>query len=410
MRNRFRYTKLGKKASNLAVQVADVLNGATVRETKKHYVSSLRNWINFNLEFQEDPFNFPLDPNTVIFWIQDRFNAAGNIKSLNTWTATLHWISNVAGSECEYKRHPDYINYIAALKKQHKEGNDVRLPFTLKHIKKFAKAKWNNDKLTIQYKNLLHITLASIYFFTMSRPCELVASKQANNRLKGLTLGDFSRIFDKQNKIPMIRLTMHAFKNQKSRMIKKQIYFASANCKMKHKCICQQINPYDLLILLNKRRDILAQNLYRKIKEGDKNQIQIKQLTETYEKLRLKPKNPLFVKANGNPVNTSDITQIAKNITNINQIVNPRNYTAYSLRIGGTTRASVVGIEHPKILKYVGWTNSRLADCAQRYMRYAPHQLAIIPFQMIHKRREGKNTKIYDPWSERLDQKYYNPV
>ena len=124
----------------------------------------------------------------------------------------------------------------------------------------------------------------------------------------------------------------------------------------------------------------------------------------------MKSTNPLFVKENGNPVNTSDITQIAKNIANINQIVNPKNYTAYSLRIGGTTRASIVGIEHPKILKYVGWTNSRLADCAQRYMRYAPYQLAIIPFQMIHKKRQKENNKIYDPWSERLDQKYYNPV
>ena len=116
----------------------------------------------------------------------------------------------------------------------------------------------------------------------MSRPCELVASKQTNDRLRGLTLRYFFRVFDKQNKIPLLRLTMHVFKNQKSRMIKKQIYFASTNCKMKHECVCQQINQHDLLILLNKRRDILAQNLTRKIKEGDKNQLQIKKIANTF--------------------------------------------------------------------------------------------------------------------------------
>ena len=109
------------------------------------------------------------------------------------------------------------------------------------------------------HKDLLDITLASIYYFTMSRQYKIVASKQANDRLRELTLGDFFRIFDKQNEIPMMRLTMQVFKNQKSRLIKKQIHFASKNCKMKRNCTCQQMNPCDLPILLNRRTDILAQ-------------------------------------------------------------------------------------------------------------------------------------------------------
>ena len=89
-----------------------------------------------------------------------------------------------------------------------------------------------------------------------------------------------------------------------------------------------------------------------------------------------------------------------------------RHYTAYSLRIGGTTAASKAGIPHPLILKYVGWSNSRLADCAQRYMRYTPFELCRLPFMILHKSKNNtkKNDKndsqIYDPWSENVSQRF----
>ena len=78
------------------------------------------------------------------------------------------------------------------------------------------------------------------------------------------------------------------------------------------------------------------------------------------------------------------------------------------MRIGGTTRASVVCVPHPMILKYVGWSNSRLADCAQRYMRCPPHELARIAFLLMHsKQKITVKFQIYDSWSERLDAKCY---
>ena len=132
-------------------------------------------------------------------------------------------------------------------------------------------------------------------------------------------------------------------------------------------------------------------------------------LYDKIQRLRLRPSNHLFVDMEGKTISTKYLSSIAKEIAKTALILDEKRYTSYSLRIGGTTAASQRGIPHPKILKYVGWSNSRLADCAQRYMRYGPHDLCLVPFHMIHgsKEEQNSNRKIYDPWSGRIDQKYF---
>ena len=109
--------------------------------TKMHYVSQFRHFVNFCLDHGHNPLDFPLDPQLCIFWIQQKFNIHGNIKSLNSWTAMLNWISDLARAPKQYKEDPDYKTYLSALKKQYHQGHDHRLPFKLQHIHKYKQSQ-----------------------------------------------------------------------------------------------------------------------------------------------------------------------------------------------------------------------------------------------------------------------------
>ena len=87
------------------------------------------------------------------------------------------------------------------------------------------------------------------------------------------------------------------------------------------------------------------------------------------------------------------------------EFLNPaqkHRYTSYSLRIGGTTLASSSGIDHAKIMKYVGWSQKKLPSMAIRYMRFKHEEMALFNYQMIHgynpKNKIRSNTHFYDPW------------
>ena len=412
LRKRFRQTTVGRSAPHLADQVAAVINNSKVEGTKTHYVSQFRHYVNFCLDHGQDPLHFPLDPNLCMFWIQDKVNKHGNIKSLRSWTAMLNWISDLAKAPKRYKEDSDYKDYLKGLQKQYHEGFDQRLPFQIKHIFKYTKMLWRtktNNSSVISYTNLLKATLANLYFFTMSRPCELLMSTSSPSRLTGILVRDYHRIYDNEFKIPMIELTINVYKNQVSRKIQKKIYFCSTQCKSQSPCVCSKCNPYNLLILLLKQRQSMVNTAVNEYNDPTTPFHKKHSLFNKIQRLRLKPSNHLFVDKEGKTITTKYLSNIAKEIVNETHILDSKRYTAYSLRIGGTTTASRRGIPHPKILKYVGWSNSRLADCAQRYMRYGPHDLCLVPFHMIHGSKEEKNPKstIYDPWSERIDQKYF---
>ena len=243
----------------------------------------------------------------------------------------------------------------------------------------------------------------------MSRPCELLMSQSSPSRLTGLMIRDYQRIFDQEHNIPMIRLTINTYKNQISRQIKKYIFFCSTKCKSNKPCICQRCNPYNLLLLLLKRRQSMVDKMLQSFNDPETPYHEKMTLYTNIQRIRLLPENPLFVDQKGDPIKTTFLSKIAKDISHTCRIMDKHHFTAYSLRIGGTTRASQMGIPHTKILKYVGWSNSRLADCAQRYMRYSPCDLCLIPFHMIHGSKEEPKipAQIYDPWSEKINQRYF---
>ena len=107
-------------------------------------------------------------------------------------------------------------------------------------------------------------------------------------------------------------------------------------------------------------------------------------------------------------MNSADLRSLVNLIVKRNNLKPEKRYASYSLRIGATTTAHLKGISHPKILKYIGWSNSRLPEVAMRYIRFKPENLNKVPYEMIHGTLNSKNSKknnlcqVFDPWNQRL--------
>ena len=393
----------------IALETAEMMVSDKEEGTKDSYTSSLRHWINWNLEYDEDPFEIPINPQKASMWIQTRFKERGNINSIKTWKAVLYWLCQLAGKEPCYKKDIEYQRYIYAIQKKHKEGKDHRLPYQVHHLESYIKSLWDEKRENIDYEGICKASLAALYFCSMSRPAELVKPSGEGGKVRGLKFHHMREMMDYEHGVPMLEFTIDLYKNQASKQIKKKIYICSTKCTNSLNCICHWINPYNMILQMLKQRRELVKNLKLDLKSMKKGSQKYKDTKSRIKVLKKKPKNYLFVHENGNPFTISHIKKIIEDINSENNIMDKHHFTSYSLRIGGTTRAYLSGIEHPMILKYVGWSASRLADCSQRYMRFAPYQLAQVPFMLLHPKKLRKDTaKIYDPWSERLDERYYN--
>ena len=379
----------------------------TVEGTQIGYCSSIRHWVRFNIEIDEDPFEFPIDPYKALFWIQTRFEEAGSIKSLKTWRAILSWICKIAGVHPEFKEHPDYVRYIKSINKQHNEGVDSRLPFKMIHMTTYIKWLFEEYEKKPSLLIITKATLASMYFLTMSRPSELVESSSSYDRLRGLRIKHFKLFYDDEHNIPMIRLQIETFKNQHSRKISKYIYLAPTKCNFSKSCICRFMDPYKFFLNMIKYRDNMVVNLEAKLLKPHSTSNDHYAIKSKLQKLRLKDDNYIFINDAGNPINTNFLRSIVREIIAVNNIMITKNYTAYSWRIGGTTRASQASLDHCIILKYVGWSTSSLQDVSMRYIRYSPEELAIVSYKMVHPSQPLKNlNKIYDPWGEKLNLRF----
>ena len=418
-------TWIGKLQPEKAKEIANIIAESRTKGTYRHLISQFRQWVIYCDDFSIDPLAMPPDPYLYMFWIQERIDASGSIASLDSWTALMHWLCEIQGAETTYKTNNDVRCYFKAIRKIYTKGKDQRLPFKLAHILKYVKSlkRVKKNQTKMDYDDLVKMTICQTFFFTMSRPCELLKTTRADGKTRGLPLKNIKWLKDKENNLNMIELEITSYKNQASKLISKKVWMADTTCtsgrhktlnKKGEKCPCRYLNPAVFINIMLKERKKLIKKLKiesQEIKTCKKRKKRIQKILTTLE---VNPQNSLFVFKNGKIANTTDLRKIAKEICKANKIMDDHHYTAYSFRIGGTTLASLRNIDHPKILKYVGWASSRLADCAQRYMRYPPSALAIIPLQMIHGHKDPeylgvpKTTgKIYDPWSEQTNFKFY---
>ena len=409
---------MGRLAPDLADAIFGVVDEKTLKQTKENYVSLFRHWFNWCLDFDINPLGMPLDRNVVMFWMQERVNMSGSVASYSSWKSMLLWITTLTGSTREWADHPEFKSYVYALKKKYHLGVDHRLPFTVRHLELYTNKVWfadPNNTRTVPYDDVMKVLLANLYYLTMSRPSEMLKTTRKNvKRSGGLTFADIHDRYDYEHGISITEIDISNYKNAASRKIIKKIYLADNNCKQGDKCRTYLMNPFILLKFMIRRRRKLVQDLIKKLQKMTTVNKEYKALRKRIDNLLIRPDQPLFVWENGLEVLTRDLNTIAKEIAEKNQIFDKHHYAAYSLRIGGTTTASLAGIEHPLILKYVGWSSSRLASCAQRYMRYSPFELCQVPFLMLHgvdenalkRTRTIAKSQIYDPWSEKLNNKY----
>ena len=424
--HRFRSTWIGKLQPMKADKISSIILDSRTQGTYRHLVSQFRKWVIYCDDFDIDPLDMPPDPYLYIFWIQDRIEASGSIASLDSWTHLMFWLCELAGVPPNYKEHPDVKRYFKAIKKIYSKGKDHRLPFKAAHILAYIKSlkKKNKKRTKLKYDQLVKLTMAQTFFFTMSRPCELLKTTRSDGKTIGLPISNVTWKRDKEHNVEMVELEITSYKNQASKLISKKIWMGSTTCKAERegirnkkgeRCVCRYLNPSIYLRLMLKERKLMVKQLESTLNSSSiPNKERIK-ITKKLKTLRVEKESPLFVFESGKVANTTDLRTIAKEICQVNKIMDPQHYTAYSFRIGGTTLASIRQIDHPKILKYVGWASSRLADCAQRYMRYSPFQLAVIPKQMVHGHKDSNYIgiprqsmgKIYDPWSEQTNFKFY---
>ena len=81
-------------------------------KTKQHYVSSLRQWVIYCLDIQQNPIHMPIDAELIEYWICDRTQEIGTIKSLNTWISMLLWLSECFMSKSPWHIDPLFIKFI----------------------------------------------------------------------------------------------------------------------------------------------------------------------------------------------------------------------------------------------------------------------------------------------------------
>ena len=277
--------------------------------------------------------------------------------------------------------------------------SDDRMPITLEMLYNYLyPLKVHGIHHTkCDYDQLLMATALILLFFTMSRPCELFPDKFGTNR--GLRLSQIEWFKHKQPHF--CRLEIPIYKNQQFRQTPKFIPFASARCA-NNSCNCRAFDPYSSLKHLLTRRAQLI-NEYKQCKK-----------TLSKKKQRIFTSNHLWIKSDGSLFTVNSISSAIHTMRSMLNLSDQdaKRYTAYSFRIGGTTRADFAGISTAKLLKYVKWSDSNLPSINQRYTRFRDDQLAMVPFEMIHG-RDGKASNarnksefvVFDPWKRDIKSK-----
>ena len=176
---------MAKRDKKNAKFIAKLRIATKAKGTKQNYVSSLRHFTKYCVCHDLWPFDMPIETDLAMFWIAERVQQAGSIKSLTTWTATLGWICELKTADVVYNKTAEWKNFIKSLKKMYEEEEDKRLPFKLEHIDnytKYHKAYGSNFK-NLNMNIFTKILIAQIYFCCMPRPCEIVQVKGSSSKL-----------------------------------------------------------------------------------------------------------------------------------------------------------------------------------------------------------------------------------
>jgi len=346
------------------------------------------------LELGINPVRPPFDPEAIIYFITDQFLIYHSVQSIKSWEAAIGWIDTLTGGTNTYwRQHPRYLHFRAAIQKQHQREAVQQLPINIEYLLTFAhKYNLHHDNLyQIPYDTLLKWTVILHFFFTISRPSEVLRRTQRGNDF-GLDIGDIKPVELIRGDSATIQITVDRFKNCKFRTSVKTIFVHDPTCQQPDCKRCGYLNwPKCYRILLH-RRHILA----------------IKSTNKTAKRnLSIKiPTNAAYVMSNGSIMTAAKMNHAIKTMMMNIGIRRTTEYSNYSCRIGGTTHCKRIGLDHSKLLQYVGWKLDNLPDMAHRYTRYPSQAMQWIAHDMIHgtnannRQRNAPSHTFSDPWRE----------
>ncbi len=194
-RSRIFNSRMAKKDPKNAKHIVHVKLSAKEKQTKSNYVSVLRHWFKYCVEYDENPLSLCFDPEVVMFWMSERTQMYGSCASLCSWQSALVWLCDLTGGSLDWKSDLTYSNFKKDLRREYEVEADSRLPFELDHIKKFTihNKCYGKYLKSVHIDILLIVLMAQLFFCVMTRPSELVWQKKSQSKF-GLKYKHFKLI------------------------------------------------------------------------------------------------------------------------------------------------------------------------------------------------------------------------
>ena len=377
---------------HLADHVETNINTKNQMNTYTHYMSSLRRLIGFLIEVGDHPMAVPFDPEVMMYWIASESLRHNSVQSLTTWEAAARWYGLMLGVENDHwRQNPRYKQFRAGIKKNMWRPPVQQLPITIEFILAFARIhKLHVDNLyNVPFDLLARFTVLLWFFFTMSRPSEVLRHTQRGTDY-GLELGDIRLVCLIRGDAKAYEVTVDRFKNMTTKQSVKKIYIRDPACGDPKCDKCPYLNLVRCFNIYRHRR----KRLWRQALPGTRRD----RLDTT------NPKNAAFVLHSGQILTASKMQATVHDVVRAVGITTTARYSNYSCRIGGTTHAARTHICHSKILQYVGWAIQKLPDMAHRYTTYPPQALQWMAHDMIHgigtpNGRHSQFLDVFDPWT-----------
>ena len=372
--------ELRRRCQRNVKKATEILEAEKVEDTKTNYIGYFQHYLWFAQNAGYSERRLPADPQVLILWYAEKTEIIGSATSFRSWQASIGYVHDLLGLRKDYLRYPLYTRFTRALQRMFDKPKDRRLPFTNDHLIRFTQALGVNPATrdTIAFDALLMALLVQLMYFTASRPNELIDVPR-NKRKNGISTEDIVIFKRHPLRRSLIKIIVRSIKNAATFKDHKIIPFGVTTCgnpKCPHRC--DILDPFGLFI-----------TVLRRMKE-----------VRGYSPAT---KNPIMRWKCGRLVKYRDVRKICHAIVQKNQITDGSRYTPYSMRIGGTTRASLAGINHSIILDYVHWSTNNMPDSGRGYIRAGDDTLKNVPFDMIHGVKghvadPERSNQIWDPW------------
>ncbi len=368
--------------------------------------------------------DYPLDPNpsgySVLLWMRARCKRLGSCNSHKSWHNAITWWCEINLVKPVFVDHDIFKIGYPNMKKLYKRPVAQRLPLRFDWIIDYLRAKGvtPNTWRTIDLELLRKCWFLIFYFFSLTRPVELIYSNKTENKeWEIITTGLLWEHITHENTSgkyidSYLQVVIPWYKNQKHREVPKVMYMSPPICGNKE-CDCCLVDFVEMFLVLKKR----SQKAYVKLKQqATLKRKKSAKMDKMLKNCNVIPSNYVLVSHEGIIYRYSHISAIINDLKNTLNLQHKKQITPYSARIGSVSLCRQQEIDVLKIIKYVIWSVESLPHISARYMAIGIDKLKILPFEMIHGRnRPGKVLKnnrmkkllIQGLWTKEIEQAFF---